>query len=1047
MKIKKVEIQAFRAYDRVEDGTFDFKRTEDGLYADFISLYAPNGFGKTSFYDAIEYGYTNNIDRLLKNKNNKDIAKSGKNIANTDKQFILRNRSSDIGLQSFIKLSTSKSADSVVKNIAIPRKGASDFKFEEKDTENSYFREVILSQDWISGFLKEDKPEDRYRTFMEYFGDKELDKYYTMLSDLIALNIKEIKVLQKDFKDVQLELKFDGDQDVLSKVNEKVNSLNENFKFLNTIDFNSSESDILNITNSISERLSTIDFEITKNQQVISSLNILVHGQDHIISFSQFKDSLKKLAENLKKQEELNSVKQKFQDVQRKNIEKKALQENSKNLLSQKEKKQRIAILIKEYKEVKTKIENKQKDLNGVLSEYELIRTKISSEKIDQSGLEIKTSDYEKQIENINKTLIQLPELAKNIIAIESKIKKFNVDLDLKNIDLKNESDQIEVLESYMRDLQTSLNNIKLTYYPSEFDLNFVKYTDSLNKIKDIEFKIKKAKEDLQLIEDDIFQQESFQSELESFIAKGLSIVNEKKADSCPLCSQQYDSYNLLADKIANNESLSNFLNVLLSKKTNVQVEINQLLDTLEKLTGILVKEITKDFDVAELRVADLNKKNLETRKEILNLNNDIKNETANLVRIKDQVLYKSSEEYIDWASVEIERLSSELALLIKQLADRKDELKKNTDNNESNAKKIEQYKNDKKDLELNAAYIEVKDFFIESYPEKEITVEIVNEDIEKDVKKQEEFDKSIEKIDIEITGIESELVGLNEIIVNANLEKVAESIVSLSSITEYYKNNAAKIDGLNFEEIEPEEFHQLIIEKRLAFEMQIVKYDEEKKDLKLLSQLKDNVLPYLKFEESKQKASDIKKRISVLKDKVGVNLKNELSKVSKHIEKQIKSFFFEDLINELYKRIDPHPDYRKVKFKPDFKEAKPKLNVCVYNENDETDFIIPNLYFSHAQLNILSLCIFLAKALNAKDDKDNAIDCIFVDDPIQSMDSINILSTIDLLRSIVVNQKKQIILSTHDENFHNLLKKKIPANLFNSKFMELETFGKIKLD
>lgn len=102
-------------------------------------------------------------------------------------------------------------------------------------------------------------------------------------------------------------------------------------------------------------------------------------------------------------------------------------------------------------------------------------------------------------------------------------------------------------------------------------------------------------------------------------------------------------------------------------------------------------------------------------------------------------------------------------------------------------------------------------------------------------------------------------------------------------------------------------------------------------------------------------------------------------------------------------------------------------------------------MYFSTAQLNILSLSIFLAKALNAKDDKRIPIECIFIDDPIQSMDSINILSTIDLLRSIVVNHKKQIILSTHDENFHNLLKKKMPSNLFNSKFMELETFGKVK--
>lgn len=149
-------------------------------------------------------------------------------------------------------------------------------------------------------------------------------------------------------------------------------------------------------------------------------------------------------------------------------------------------------------------------------------------------------------------------------------------------------------------------------------------------------------------------------------------------------------------------------------------------------------------------------------------------------------------------------------------------------------------------------------------------------------------------------------------------------------------------------------------------------------------------------------------------------------------------------MINELYRKIDPHPDYKTVTFKCDFSDTKPKLNVCVYHEKQD-ELIIPNLYFSTAQLNILSLSIFLAKALNAKDDKEIPIECIFIDDPIQSMDSINILSTIDLLRSIVVNHKKQIILSTHDENFHNLLKKKMPSNLFNSKFMELETFGKVK--
>jgi DNA repair protein SbcC/Rad50 len=243
--------------------------------------------------------------------------------------------------------------------------------------------------------------------------------------------------------------------------------------------------------------------------------------------------------------------------------------------------------------------------------------------------------------------------------------------------------------------------------------------------------------------------------------------------------------------------------------------------------------------------------------------------------------------------------------------------------------------------------------------------------------------------------------------------------------------------------------FSQLLEDRKKTNKYAINKYELIIKDYALLTQLKENVTPFLKYEKAKFREKDTNARIEFLKTKISTELNKELKSVADYLTQQIDSFFYEGLINELYRKIDPHPDYKKVAFKCDFNDAKPKLSVCVYQEKKgkEDEIIIPNLYFSTAQLNILSLSIFLAKALNAKDNNGIPFDCIFIDDPIQSMDSINILSTIDLLRSIVVNQKKQVILSTHDENFHNLLKKKMPPNLFNSKFMELETFGKVKPD
>lgn len=88
-----------------------------------------------------------------------------------------------------------------------------------------------------------------------------------------------------------------------------------------------------------------------------------------------------------------------------------------------------------------------------------------------------------------------------------------------------------------------------------------------------------------------------------------------------------------------------------------------------------------------------------------------------------------------------------------------------------------------------------------------------------------------------------------------------------------------------------------------------------------------------------------------------------------------------------------------------------------------------------------------MARALNTTKHDGEPVDCIFIDDPIQSMDSINVLSLIDLFRNISYRLDKQLIVSTHDENFHELLKRKIPSSVFGAKYLKLASFGKVAVD
>jgi len=208
---------------------------------------------------------------------------------------------------------------------------------------------------------------------------------------------------------------------------------------------------------------------------------------------------------------------------------------------------------------------------------------------------------------------------------------------------------------------------------------------------------------------------------------------------------------------------------------------------------------------------------------------------------------------------------------------------------------------------------------------------------------------------------------------------------------------------------------------------------------IKLLLELMVSFKPYIKRISLQEKFTDLEQQ-QEQRNRVDVALKAERDKVVDGLKMLINNFFYEDLINSIYRKIDPHPAFKKVEFRADFDSDKPGLNIVVSDEGGS--LISPILYFSAAQTNILSLSVFLASALHAKDDEGNSINVILIDDPIQSMDSINILSTIDLLRSICLQFDKQIIISTHDENFFKLLQRKIPTQIWGSKFLQLEKFG-----
>ena len=83
-----------------------------------------------------------------------------------------------------------------------------------------------------------------------------------------------------------------------------------------------------------------------------------------------------------------------------------------------------------------------------------------------------------------------------------------------------------------------------------------------------------------------------------------------------------------------------------------------------------------------------------------------------------------------------------------------------------------------------------------------------------------------------------------------------------------------------------------------------------------------------------------------------------------------------------------------------------------------------------------------MAKVLS---EKNTIFNTIFMDDPIQHLDGINLLAFIDVLRTITTKMGRQIIISTHNEQFYNLLRVKMDDRYYSSKFIVLSSAGVIE--
>jgi len=178
------------------------------------------------------------------------------------------------------------------------------------------------------------------------------------------------------------------------------------------------------------------------------------------------------------------------------------------------------------------------------------------------------------------------------------------------------------------------------------------------------------------------------------------------------------------------------------------------------------------------------------------------------------------------------------------------------------------------------------------------------------------------------------------------------------------------------------------------------------------------------------QKIEECKKEIKAIEEKIKFkkNVKEKLSYIEKKIEDVRNDYDRKacdrlgSSINLFYKRINRHTIFKDLIISKVGSTKKTDGKVITIN-NKEVNF---SNIISTGQMTTVMLSFFLTVAMGQRH---LPFRCYFMDDPVQSMDDINILSFIDLLRVEMSSDNKiedrfadQLYFATCDEDIENLI-------------------------
>ena len=1032
MKIRSVDIDSFRLFDD-EKVSFVNPWHQDSC-ANLVAIHAPNGFGKTSLFDAIEFCVTKNIQRL-KTVTYKDDIKSD-HAQNEYSSFIHNkdNPNKEIGIKIEFEDGTTQN------RVVNPNE---EMKLLKGEPENRYFSEVMLSQDWFSRFLSATDATQRFEMFTKNFKDTDgLLEYYEQLKTAQNILKKHLSNLRNEEKHERGKLEGNVDELItehLSDTIKKLNAVGIIIDWNNTIN----EKQLEKLLLQGEQRVFETDEEQKRVHAIVDSIEKLIGGHEEFIPLDQLPTVFSKI---IALEKQISSLQDKLKKIQALKTIISSIEKLHREKTNCEEANAEIEYLLKNYTSYKLIADGISENLRcreGKLKEESLINNIIAARKKSLDVVLEQRNGLIKEIEVLKNKAERLKDEYSDYQGLLTRIVQFNDEEQKKR-------QQLTQISSTIGENNKELQRLSDMYemvHQRTVSIDSYYYNEEVKKILALTQKIREKSILVDRLNSIIQEQQNYLGQVEALVVSAREMATTLRTETCPLCGQNYGKVENLLAAIEGNQTISRSIEDTINQRTKTEQETDKLKrecdDLYQKLADKVEERISFIKNTIKKQIGE--KKETEDAIKMISQQRKIAqdiirkdySEFESLTENQVRTIYEKRQQEID---VKIHKVTEQETVL-------KEELNKKQNELNTLSQQIEVLDSD---MLVKQRHPEYSDYHMKLMDRNENKPNMENWKLQSERNKKmiAEYIEKINAAVIERDKLEKEEgisltaeLSLNEEIVNVTNEKAMSETQYFNTIQFIREDCKVHDIGNN---TPPESIIQEVKRVRPLNTEKAESNENKSKLLAVFLNMLKSAEQYNGQQKIKKKIGDLEKQISRTEKRMA-DVDKEAERLKNYLVEFVSSYFQLDLINKLYNTIDPHPNYKKVRFECDFNQKKPRLLVIMESIKNDNDKIVPNLYLSTAQINILSFCIFMAKAMFAKTDKGKDLDCIFVDDPIQALDDINILSMIDLLRNVAFTLNKQIVITTHDLNFFNLLQKKMPQDKFNACYLQLKERGKFK--